>query len=45
MVIQIKDTQRSLMIEQANMINDKIGLDKQVRQDRKFNDMPSYTEI
>ena len=45
MVIQIKDTQRSLMIEQANMINDKMGLEKQVRQERKFNDMPSYTEI
>ena len=45
MVIQIKDTQRSLMIEQANMINDKMGLERQVNQDRKFNNMPNYTEM
>ena len=44
MVIQIKDTQRSLMMEQANMINEKVGLQKQVNQERKYIDMPNYTE-
>ena len=45
MVIQIKDTQRSLMIEQAGMINDKMGVRKEVNQERKYVNMPAYTEM